>query len=82
MMAICQILFSCIFNKIEPKTSVRANNKAKFMKRIIEQAGYNNFYKVLAYISTIDRPGQLTRVVDGIKLLKNICKAMLVYNKL
>lgn len=37
---------------------------------------------VLLYISTIDRSGWLTRVVDSIELLENIRKAMLVYNDL
>lgn len=37
---------------------------------------------MLACISTINRPAQSTRVVDGIKLSKNICKAMLIHNNL
>lgn len=52
------------------------------MKCIIKRARYNNFYKVLVYISTIDKPRRFMLVVDSTELLRNICKAMLVYNNL
>ena len=54
----------------------------KLIKCAIGQARCNDFHKVLACLSTIDRPRQSTRVVDGIKLLENIRKAMLVHNNL
>lgn len=75
-------MFGYSFDKIEQKTGVRANSTGKLIKRAIKQAGYNDFYKVLAYMSTIDRLGQLTRVVNSTELLGNICKAILVYNNL
>lgn len=37
---------------------------------------------MLAYMSIINKLRQLTNIVDGIKLLKNIHKAMLVHNNL
>lgn len=81
-MATCRILLSCTFDKIKQKAGVKANNARKLMKRTVEQAGCNNFYKVLAYMSNINRPGQSTRVMDGTKLLANIHKAILVNNDL
>lgn len=37
---------------------------------------------MLAYLSTIDRPEQSTRVIDSIELLGNIYKVILVPNNL
>lgn len=52
------------------------------MKHAIEQeAGCNDFHKVLVCISTIDMPGP-TRVMDDIKLSANIRKAILAHNDL
>ena len=48
----------------------------------MERVRYNDFYKLLACMSTINRPGQPTKFLDSIKLLGNICKAMLVHNNL
>ena len=81
-MATCQILFGWTFDEIKRKTGVKANSAGKLIKCAIEEAGCNDFHKMLACISTIDRPGQPTKVIDGTKLLGNICKAMLVYNNL
>lgn len=52
------------------------------MKHIIKYAKYNNFHKILAYINTINRLSQSIKIVDSIKLSKNIHKTMLVYNNL
>ena len=52
------------------------------MKRTIKRVGCNDFHEILACMSTIDSLKQLTRVVDSIKLSRNIYKAMLVYNNL
>ena len=80
--ATCRILFGCTFDEIERKTGVKANSAVKLMKRAIKRAGCNDFYGVLACITTINRPRQPTRVVDGLELSKNIRKAMLVHNDL
>ena len=37
---------------------------------------------MLICISIIDKPKQPTRVINGIELLENICKAMPVHNNL
>ena len=80
--ATCRILFSCTFDEIERKTGAKANSAGKLMKRAIERAGYDDFHKVLACMSTIDRPGRSTRVINSTELLANIRKAMLVHNDL
>ena len=36
IVTICQILFSYIFDKIEQKTDIKANNMGKLIKRIIK----------------------------------------------
>lgn len=58
------------------------NNIGKLKKHVIEQAKYNDFYKILVYISTIDKLRQPTRIIDSIELSANICKVMLIYNNL
>lgn len=50
------------------------------MKLAIKQAEYDNFHEMLVYINTINRPTKPNKVIDFIKLLQNIHKAILVYN--
>ena len=57
VVATCPIWFGGKFDEIERKTGIKANNTGKLMKRKIEQAGCDNFHKMLACMSTIDRPG-------------------------
>ena len=82
MVATCRILFGCTFNEIERKTGIKANSAGKLIKRAIERARCDDFHEMLAYMSTIDRPGQPTRVINGTELSGNIHKAMLVHNDL
>lgn len=77
-----RILFRCIFEEIEQKTGVKANSLARLMQYVVDQAGCNNFHKVLAYISRINWLRQLTQVMDSTELSAKIQNAVFIYNNL
>lgn len=66
IMTIYYTLFNNIFDKIESKIGIKANNIRKFIRCLIKQASkYNNFHKILTYLNTINRSSQFIKVIDN-----------------
>lgn len=73
----CRILFKYIFEKKEKKTGMKKDISKKFMNCTIERAGCEDFNKVLACVSNLDRLGRIPSVSDGTELFLYIQNAIL-----